>query len=82
MQLWTDGIDPRCSKVWTCSRYKCFHSVADFASQRFLVHGTSTASSAYFFVYPYNSLALPMANLVPLGIFVVTSAFVVLPSPS
>ncbi|MEH3036650.1 MAG: DUF4118 domain-containing protein [Sphingomonas adhaesiva] len=37
----------------------------------------STASSAYFFVYPYNSLTLPLASLVPLCIFVLTSSFVV-----
>lgn len=37
----------------------------------------STASSAYFFIYPYNSLTLPLASLVPLGIFILTSGFVV-----
>lgn len=43
----------------------------------FLAVALSTASSAYFFVYPFHSVALPITNLIPLGIFVVTSSFVV-----
>lgn len=43
----------------------------------FVAIALSTVSSAYFFVYPFNSVALPLANVVPLGIFVLTSSFVV-----